>query len=453
MSAACLLLAWASLSTPARADDNFDAWANFVLAPKIWKGQTVAVPEPTPRPNAPGAELDASSLPVRVHVPARSSGRRRDDLRAALETSYLELAQRGWPLPAADADYGGNANFDLYLDAELCPNACAAVDAPTPLSPFFDFDAAQSFGLISGDLSSAQLPACVLSALAQAGLRAIDPSEAISWVRASGELMAWLASDQTGCDDSLVRAQRAPEHGFLNAAPDSGDAGALFLAMLSERYDRESGDFIRGLWETTRQRSRDLVAGDRLRSSPDLWESLRETLRAEHRNLDEELLEFAVARFFAGPRRRADQAAYRVFSALPSDAAVPLTRELDASDLPVQLRGYAELESLGSAYLLVNNNQPTRSQELQVWLRGELGPRWALTAVRLGADGRELGRTSTPARAIASSYLPIVLDASTQQLLLVITQLPHALPDADRHAPTPHAYELILSWRSGATRG
>jgi hypothetical protein len=213
--------------------------------------------------------------------------------------------------------------------------------------------------------------------------------------------------------------------------------------MLSERVEREPSAFVRSLWETTRQRSSGLVPAERLRSSPDLWEVLRVTLETQHIKLDDELIEFGVARYFAGPSARKAQAPYRILAALPSDAAVPLRHDLRSSQLPVKLSQHAPLYELGSAYVRVRLDD--RAQErLQVWLRGELGARWSLTAVRLSEHGRELGRTAAPPRTVPSAYVPVVLDAETAEVVLVVTQLPLKTPDADLRMDTSHGYELIV---------
>jgi hypothetical protein len=130
-------------------------------------------------------------------------------------------------------------------------------------------------------------------------------------------------------------------------------------------------------------------------------------------------------------------------AALPSDAAVPVLRDLRSSQLPVKLSDHAPLQDLGSAYVRVRLDD--RSHErLQVWLRGELGARWSLTAVRLREDGHELGRTAAPARNLPSAFLPVMLDAETSEVVLVVTQLPVQIPDADLQVDSSHGYELIV---------
>ncbi|HET8938046.1 MAG TPA: hypothetical protein VFN67_31600 [Polyangiales bacterium] len=420
------------------ADDALDAWASWALAPKVWKGQTVIAStlEPAPEQEIGLLTLGSLEYPLRLHTANR---KRAEQTLLAFERAYTTLQTQGWPLPTLDGQLGGGPDIDLYV---LPGVAKASLGVAGPLTPS-DFDAALTYARIADDLPRAELFACVHSALAQAGLSAIDPAEAASWVFASAELSVWQLTGELGCDGSLSSGQQQAELGLLNSDRASGNAGALFLGMLSERVEREPGWFVRSLWETTRQRSTGLVAAERLRSSPDLWEVLRVTLEAQHIKLDDELIEFGVARYFAGPSARKAQAPYRILAALPSDAAVPLMQDLRSSQLPVKLSDHAPLHDLGRVYVRVKLDD--RSHErLQVWLHGELGARWSLTAVRLSERGRELGRTAAPPRTVPSAYLPIMLDTETAEVVLVVTQLPVQNPDADLHVDSSHGYELIV---------
>jgi hypothetical protein len=223
-------------------------------------------------------------------------------------------------------------------------------------------------------------------------------------------------------------------------------SGALFLALLGERHDGGSGDFIRALWELTRQRSKGLVAADRLRSSPDVWEVAAQALAQTGETLSDAAIEFGVARYFTGPAPRRQAAAYRVLSSLPSDAEVPLLADLELAQLPRHARTPVDegLESLGSGYVRVRTPNLQRPSELRIWLRAELGPDWSLSAVRLGADGRELGRTRAPTRRLPESFLPLLLEPDTAEVIVIVTALPRKTPDADEPVLAIHGFDLAL---------
>jgi hypothetical protein len=440
--ACALALAWLT-SAPAHAQSAMDAWASFVLAPKVWKGQVVPEPDATPRPSGPELRLDSWRLPLHVHAPTTLPKAQLRAALSALEDAYQALSERGWPLPFPDGGYGGTPGFDLYLQPHAAAPASAQLDAPAPLS---DFDAAQTYAVVDAAVSVADLPACVQSAFTQAALRAQDPSEAESWLRASGDFSAWLFDGEPGCQQSMVQAQQTPELGLLNHDPRSAGSGALALALLSERHDGGSGQFVQALWELTRQRSRGMVDHGLLRSSPDLWEVLVQVLKASsHEQWQDALDELAAARFFSGERTRRAAAAYRTLSALPSDAQVPVLGDLAWAQLPAHLLSdEAGLQELGSAYVRVRLPSPGGADGLRIWLRGELGPRWSLLAIRLDQAGQELGRVSAAERRLPQSYLPITLTPDTAQVIVVVSYLAEKTPDADRSLWPAHAFELIV---------
>jgi hypothetical protein len=113
-----------------------------------------------------------------------------------------------------------------------------------------------------------------------------------------------------------------------------------------------------------------------------------------------------------------------------------LPKHLPASDTP--------LRSFGSSYVRIDTRAAGAGTQLKVWLRGETGARWALSAVRFDERGRELGRLHAPPRRVARAYLPVELSDDTAQVLLVVLKLPldmAHLPGADRDQLH---YQLIL---------
>jgi hypothetical protein len=382
-------------------------------------------------------------LPLHVHAPADLPQANVLAALAALEDAYEALAEHGWPLPQADGGYGGTPGFDLYLQRHARDAALAEIDAPRPVS---DFDAAQSYAVVDASVAVADLEACVQSALTQAALRGQDPAEADSWLRATGDFTAWLWDGEPGCQQSMVQAQRSPELGLLGHDPRSAGSGALALALLSERHDGGNGRFVQALWELTRQRSRGLVDPGLLRSSPDLWEVLAQVLKAAgHEAWQDAIEELAVARFFSGTSTRRQVAAYRTLSALPPDAQVPLLAELEWAQLPAHVHSdTTELHELGSAYVRLRIPAAAAAIGVRVWLRGELGPRWSVVAMRLDAQGHELGRVMAAERRLPQSYIPVALTQDTAELVFVVTYLSEKTPDADRLELPAHGFELVV---------
>jgi hypothetical protein len=84
----------------------------------------------------------------------------------------------------------------------------------------------------------------------------------------------------------------------------------------------------------------------------------------------------------------------------------------------------------------VRMDQPPKpGDRIRVWSRGEYGTRWALSVLRVGKDGRSLGRMSAPPRKNPSSFLTLELDAETAALLISVTNVSDGIPDADEGAP------------------
>jgi hypothetical protein len=220
MSVAYCLLVGAAQT--ARGQGAMDAWAQWVLAPKVWKGQMVWQPDAAARP-LQQQRLDSWRLPLHVHAPAGASPARMQAALSALENAYDLAMAGGWPLPYADGGAGGTTGFDLYLEPGARASACAEMDGPVGWT---DFDAAQTYAVVDAGLPVSDLPACALSALVQAALRGQDPSEAESLVRATGDFAAWTLLGELGCAGAFVDAQRAPQAAMLDSTPESRTFGA-----------------------------------------------------------------------------------------------------------------------------------------------------------------------------------------------------------------------------------
>jgi hypothetical protein len=139
-----------------------------------------------------------------------------------------------------------------------------------------------------------------------------------------------------------------------------------------------------------------------------------------------------------------------VFAALGPDAAVPVVEARPFAELPQHLpSALPALDATGSAYVGVDTRGAAAGARLKVWLKGERGARWSLVAVRLGADGGELGRVEAPARTrVPEAYLPLELTPDTARVLLVVTHLPatplSARSKQDPPLPGPRSFRLIL---------
>ena len=397
------------------------------LTTRRWGGQRTPHPDPSPRPRATW-EVSSATHALKVHGD--------DPARAARTLTYLEdfaawLSAANWPRPFADGGRGGDDAFDLYLVPE---GRLASSGSDGRLNYSF-LDAVTSFARV--DPASDDLESCVAQAYADALLLQQDPAEHANWRRATA---AWLAWRFTGrwCTAGVTSQQSEPERGWIAHGADEGAGGALLMAMLSERFDGGDTSFVRELWQLARQRTWD---GDALRGSPDLWEGLNAIVDHAGGRLSDLVEELAVARYALGARSE-----HSVFPALVLDdrATVPVFETIPLAELPEHGVDGPRLDPFGSAYAIVEVAGAPPGSRLRVWLRGEHGVAWSLTAMRLNALGNSLGRLSAPPRpGDRRSYLPVELTEDTTHVLVVETNLSHRVPDADTLDLNQRGFRLI----------
>jgi len=422
-----------------------DEWAAAMAESlsRRWEGPVTEWPDPEPRPEAAGV-VRSFEYPVNVHPGARVDAARVQRALEALELAYAYMEDHDWPAPMPDGGRGGTGGFDLYFvegDGGDRP-AFASYDVPHVHE---GFDAVVPWaGVDSAEVSDDRLASCVVSAFAEATLLGIDPAEARSWRVATADFLAWVITGYFGCSERGVTEQQQQSWRSWIDAEGSGEGGALFLAMLSARTDGLTGDFIRDLWTAAPQRTWE---GDQLRAAPDMWQVVNAVMEVGDDPLPGFLEEVAISRYFAGPEVRRDHAPLGPLRSLPEDAAVPIRGRTAWNDLPRRFEPHGlEVEPYGSAYVLVDTSDAPPGSLLRIWLRGELGVGWALSAVRIAANGRDRARVRAPVRPLnPRSYIPLELvDGDTEQVLIVVTNMGHRLVDADAPDDQVRSFRLIL---------
>ncbi|AKF09370.1 hypothetical protein DB32_006519 [Sandaracinus amylolyticus] len=439
-----------------REDGVIDAWARAIAEGSMprWTGPRVAWTEPTPRPADDALVARSWRAPVAVH--GADEARVATTLRA-LETAHAWMASNGWGEPHSDGGRGGGDELDVYLvdalpaagrfeepeaapgESDEVPPRWVRVGWDVPIA-WASLDAVTSFATI--DARSADLASCAVYAYAQAVLAQQDPAEAPAWRRAIGAFVAWQVTGSFGCAEDAIAAQQAAAHrGLVSHAPGSGEGGAMLLGAISARHDGGSGDFVRDLVQGARQWTWE---GEGLRAEPDVWHAVAHFLSLSRtRGTWPRLLEeVAVARYFTGPRAGLGAGAIAMMRDVPGE--VPVAR-VEWARLPRSpYRGELELEPGGSAYVRVDVRGAPEGSRLRVWLRGEHGVTWSMVAVRLDASGRELGRMRTPIRREPRAYLPIELDASVAEVLVVITNVSWRRPDADEPDENVRGFRVVV---------
>lgn len=462
-------LVWVLLGAPraaAQEEDGeeglLDAWAQAIAEGSMprWTGPRVAWSAPTPRPEGEGYVARSALAPVAVHAALGVEPARADAVLEALELAHDWMESGGWGAPYADGGRGGDDALDVYLVRALPEAGGFEAPAPAPGEPdavpprairvgwdtpigWAPLDAVTSFAAIDViAVDDASLASCAVSAYAQALVAQQDPAEAPAWRRAIGAFVAWQLTGSFGCAEDAIEAQQAAVHqGLVSHAPGSGEGGAMLLAAISARHDGSSGEFVRDLVQGARQWTWE---GEGLRAEPDLWHAIAHFLSLSRtRHTWERLLEeVAVARYFTGRRAGRGARSLRVMRAVPGEVPVA---ETEWSRLPrTPYRGELELEAGGSAYARVDVRAAGPDDVLRVWLRGEHGVEWSMVAVRLDAEGNELGRMRAPVRREPRAYLPVELDPEVASVLVVVTNLSWRRPDADEPDENVRGFRLVL---------
>lgn len=426
---AAFVIAVATLALPLRTSaqsliEGVDSWADATvgMTTKKWVGPRVPFPAPSARP-ASVARLDSTYWPISVHIENPGLATRARRVLEVLEQSYALLSATGWIDMFGDGGTGGTGGHDLYMVASARSGADAAVDSSIA---FGTYDTARAFALLDERVPDASLAVCATQALVEALLYEVDPAEAESVRKSSAAFVAYLTTGELGCDDDAERALARPDEAPFRRG--AGAEGAVFLARLSARQDRQTGVFVRDLWQFARQRTWE---GTGLRASPSVFECLEKALDLAHEHLEDvagELAEewaLASAPLGAAPRARLAEVTWDV--------------------LPEHLPASPPLGAFGSTYALVHLGQPRPGERLRVWSKGELGARWALSATKLDARGQRLGRVSAPPRKNPNSFVVIELDAHTQDVLVSLTNVGGGIPDPDGPSERfVHAAELIV---------
>jgi hypothetical protein len=413
-------------------NQSIDALARFMVESTQGKQPTVPYPETT-RPELPLAVCSIEQ-PLCVHAGPESAPDAAVWL-AELEAARSLVEALGFPVPQPDAGRGGTFELDVYLasaapaleatesatEAEGDPGrlerkAFAELDEPAGASLL---DGATTYARVDPSVPAQQRLACAVQAIAEAGLRSDDPAEGRLATGAVAAFVAYLATGSYGCVDRIEAAQLAPEHGIAAAEADALATLQLALVLISRRHDGGDGAFIREVWQLSRQKSPSV---DAMRISPSFFEALDRALENSGESFEAITESVGVARYFA---TRGDRDGGKgALPALPASISVPITLVKPFAELPAHLPVHEPLLGpLGSAYARIDTSSAPPGSRLDVWLRGDVGRKLVLTAVRLGADGREMGRMTAPARKLPHSFLPIEMEQGTASVLIVVTAL------------------------------
>ena len=431
--------------------EGLSEWSDAVQGDVTWP--RVPFPTPRERPADEGLVLRSLLWPVAVHAEPGVPDDHARAVLAGLEDAALAMERLGWPAPPYDGGRGGGSELDVYLRAEPSVREVgsietdlraaplerpappryerAGVDVPTSAT---DIDGALTFAEISDAVDPALVPACTLTAYADALLLSMDPAESPQWRRATAVYLAYLVTGRYGCDESLVvRQQTESWRTFVSHDPSTGEGGALLVGAISARHDQETGSFIRDLWNADRQYTRDTYRSPALglHALPDYYYVIAYGVALARDPLTRIVEDFAGSRWLAGSREPAHALSYPILGALPRAATVPAWGTTSWAELPFSRRFEGAVEPYGSAYAVCDVSAAPPGSQLKVWLRGEFGVEWSMIALRIGASGDEIARVRAPPRPVPEAYLPVELLEGTRQVVVVVTNLGARGLDAD----------------------
>ena len=409
--------------------------ALVTLTARRWEGPRTAWPLERERPE-PVASLRSEDLPLAVHGPPGILGPALEDLE---EVAAYAIAG-GFAVPFPDGSLGGGPSFDVYIQPT---EALVEVHSDRPLGWSF-LDGVTAHGVMDPAIPAGDRLACLAQLYGEAIALEQDPAEAPGWHRAFGAFLAWELTGRFGCADAIDRQQSDAGLPWIGAGEhtsgDGGAGGGLLLAMISQRHDGGDGAFVRELYQLARQRTWE---GEQLRAAPDLWQALERSTEIAGDRFGSMMEGFSVVRGFLG---EADaNSPMRMLRGLGPGASAPVVFDLSLADLPHHTAAGPELQPFGTVFARVDVRGAPAQSRLRIWLRGEYGVEWGLTASRLNAAGRELARLSAPPRRHdRRSYLPMELTEDTTHVLVGITNLSHRLPDDDLPDASGRAFRLIF---------
>lgn len=349
---------------------------------------------PVRRPEAAEVPLGACSLalPLCAHGPA---GTRPGAILAVIEEAERALRAYdalGLPRPLPDDDRGGGPAYDLYLAPDVAPLAPRLGQDLPALGE--RRDTASAFARVAAPRAPGGCAAAsdVAYAIGHAIAVRLDAGASEGELGMTASYLAGLAAPCPAAELAAVDAfQRAPERAITGGALGPRDGALLFPWYLDEVHGAgQPGAVMLGLLALAGAGQETPAGAWSYRNEPDTFDALRASTRARDRTLDGLLLDFAVARAFAGSR---SDGAHLADAARLGDAGrVRFEWSIPQGTLPRRVAPLRPVEPTGATYLWLDLSAGDELPEVTFVADWELGAlfRWAL--VKVGRDGAEVGR-------------------------------------------------------------
>jgi hypothetical protein len=318
---------------------------------------------------------------------------------AALELAYerLVLALR-LPPPLGDEGDGGSSALDLYLTAPdrespAYERVHAGVARTHGGAAGAGFDSAAAFCTAMAD-GGALLERASTLCVAEAIALRLDPAETPHARRGFATALWWTVGAPTSVDfEALHAVQSAPYRALATSdlGPTS-EGSALFFTYLDEKLGAsDPGTLAASLFSASAQRLE--PGAPSWQNEPDSFDVLRHTLEESKPRVASLFGDFAAARGFVGSR---DDGSYLTSLAWSGAFGAPsFDWVLPFASLPRRVR-LTPIEPTGAALLWVDLTGAPPGAPLGFQAEWEPPAQFQWVLVRIGADGRELGRLEVP---------------------------------------------------------
>lgn len=343
-----------------------------------------------PRPSGDSKPACAFRAPVCVHAAEGVDPARALDALGALERAYERLV---WaldlPAPRDDDGRGGSDALDLYL---IDGARDGPLDVRNDLAVGQSWDSASSFCVLDADQGSLERAAtlCVGEAIG----RRLDAAETPHTLRAYATHLWWVSGSPTTRDlDAVDRIQLEPERAVAKGALDaSAEGAALFFEYLEAAWGLGAPARL-GTSLVALSANSTPARAFRWNNEPDTWDVVRESVGGlpAFAGL---MSDFSVSRAFLGDR---DDGTHFPSLEWPGWFGSPrFDWTLTWSSLPRRVLLSRPVEPTGAAYLWLGLDGVALGSVLGFQAECESPAPFAWSLVRVGRDGRELGRLQVP---------------------------------------------------------
>jgi hypothetical protein len=376
--------------------------------------------------------------PVCVHTGGTARGGETLATLRFAEEAFGAYRALGLPLP--------RGRYDLYVDPSF-----ATAETVAELTPTSDgWDRAPAFTVLPPAAVRGCGPAfAVAQAVAHAAALGLDAGAEAGALSMLSTYAASLIVDCAAVEIAAIDAFQAhPERSFVATDPDGADGGMLFPWFLDDTLGVAGpGRAMTGLVALATQRTP--PGSWEWRNEPDIFDVLRATTRDLGGNLENLLLDFAVARAFVGSR--SDGKHLTDTERFGDAGRVRFEWSVPWSSLPRRVAPGAAIEPTGMTYLWLDlaGSAAPEGGELTFVADWELPALFRWSLVKIDKNGADAGRLDVAGVYGASHAEKTVIGIDGLAGVLIvgvnIGSMDRSHPfDPDEQPLMPHGYAVTL---------